>query len=551
MKNLITLVMMQLKEKLNLKRTKADGNKIFNTVISILGEILKFVIITAMCGAVLFFVDFLGLFSLTGGIPASVMSMLFSIMLLLSVFSCTLGLTKAMYFSRDNAILLTLPCNPLQVYLSKFIIFFIFELKKNFSFVVPLFFAYFITQGYAWFFYPWLIFCYIFISLLTVSLGALLSIPGMWISNVFRQHRYLQIGTIVVTVAAAIFALFYAISLIPPHIDLRADWPKIFWAIQGVLSAYVTRLTPLYNLTRIMLGDMQNFQHILPLGPTLLRLLVVIGITAVLFVLGLLIVQPLFYKMASTPFEYLKKAVKPKQNKKINSKLSPIFTELLKSFKDSGRMFSNVAIMISTPILIFFLNKVFFAMNTKEFGDYLVTTFNILIILLISLNANTYASSIFSRDGRSAYLIKVQPTNPAMLLASKLLPNTLFCIVSFAITFVILLVSTNLSTTDSIFLILSIFFIYFAHLMFCAQCDIMNPQTEIYATMGEHENDPNEAKATVSAFLISFLVAIATLLLLSEGRGMVFEKLFFVGLALCIYETWMFFSKIKLYYKEK
>ena len=87
--------------------------------------------------------------------------------------------------------------------------------------------------------------------------------------------------------------------------------------------------------------------------------------------------------------------------------------------------------------------------------------------------------------------------------------------------------------------------------MFCAQCDIMNPQTEIYATMGEHENDPNEAKATVSAFLISFLVAIATLLLLSEGRGMVFEKLFFVGLALCIYETWMFFSKIKLYYKEK
>ena len=551
MKNLITLVMMQLKEKLNLKKARPDGNKLFNAVVAVLGEVLKFAIITAMCGVVLFFVDFLGLFSLTGGVPATVMSILFSVMLLLSVFSCTLGLTKAMYFSRDNAILLTLPCKPLQVYLSKFIIFFIFEVKKNFSFVVPLFFAYFITQGYPWFFYPWLVFCYLFISLLTVSIGALLSIPGMWISNVFRQHRYLQIGTIMITVATAIFALFYAISLIPPHIDLRADWPKIFWAIQGVLSAYVTKLTPLYNLTRIMLGDIQNFVHVLPFGPTVLRLLVVIGITGVLFVLGLLIVQPLFYKMASTPFEYLKKAVKPKQNKKLNRKFSPIYNELLKAFKDSGRMFSNVAIMISTPILIFFLNKVFFAMNTKQFGDYLVTAFNILIILLITLNANTYASSIFSRDGRSAYLIKVQPTNPALLLASKLLPNTLFCIVSFAITFVIMLVSTNLSSTDSLLLILSIFFIYIAHLMFCAQSDIMNPQTEIYATMGEHENDPNEAKATVTAFLISFVVAVVTLLLLNEGRGMVFEKLCLVGLALCVYEIWLFFSKIKLYYKEK
>ena len=55
-------------------------------------------------------------------------------------------------------------------------------------------------------------------------------------------------------------------------------------------------------------------------------------------------------------------------------------------------------------------------MNTKETGDYMVIAFNILIILLVALNANTYAASIFSRDGRSAYLIKVQPTDPALLL---------------------------------------------------------------------------------------------------------------------------------------
>ena len=551
MKNLITLVKMQLKEKLNPKQAKADRGRAFNQIVSILGEILKFAVITAICAVVIYFIDILGIFSLTGGVPATVMSILFSIMLLLSVFSCTIGLTKAMYFSRDNAILLTLPCKPIQVYLSKLVIFSIFELKKNFSFVVPMFIGYFITQEYAWYFYPWLIVCYVFISLLTVTIGALLSVPGMWISNVFRQHRYLQIGVIVATVSAAIFALFYGISLIPPHIDLRADWPKVFWMIQGVLRDYSTKLAPLYDLTRLILGELHGLDTVLPLGPTALRMLILVGTSAVLFVVGLLLVQPLFYTMASKPFEYLKKQVDAKPNKRVNASVAPLYTELLKAYKDSGRMFSNVGIMISTPILVYFLNKVFFAMNTKPLGDHLVISFNVLIILLITLNSNTYASSIFSRDGRSAYLIKVQPTNPVVLLFAKLIPNTLFCLVSFVITFVILLVSTKLTLIESLFLILAIMFIYFAHLMFCAQSDIMNPQTEIYATMGEQENDPNEAVATISAFIISFVVTAATLLLLIEGEGAVYTKLLIVGLALCIYETWLFFSKVKLYYKEK
>ena len=79
----------------------------------------------------------------------------------------------------------------------------------------------------------------------------------------------------------------------------------------------------------------------------------------------------------------------------------------------------------------------------------------------------------------------------------------------------------------------------------------MNPQTEIYASVGENENDPNEAKATVTAFIISFLVAAASFMLLLEDTNSVFIKLMLVGLALFAYEGWLFLSKVKLYYKEK
>ena len=190
-------------------------------------------------------------------------------------------------------------------------------------------------------------------------------------------------------------------------------------------------------------------------------------------------------------------------------------------------------------------------MNTDTFGDQLIVASNLLIILLIALNANSYAACVYSRDGRSAYLIKVQPKNPMTLIVAKITPTALFCTASLITTFVILTQTTNLSFIDCTLLMLSVILIYFAHLCYCADLDIMNPHTEIYAAMGEHENDPNEIKATAWAFAVSFIVAGATLLLLLENNGEVYLKLLICSAAAFAYRAYRFTSDVKLYYKEK
>ena len=100
-------------------------------------------------------------------------------------------------------------------------------------------------------------------------------------------------------------------------------------------------------------------------------------------------------------------------------------------------------------------------------------------------------------------------------------------------------------------LVLALFLIYAAHMFYCAEMDIMNPQAEIYATVGSYDNNPNELKAAISAFLVSFVSAAAVLLLLVEGRPGVYFKLFLVGLLAVSCCAWSFYSKVKLYYKEK
>ena len=140
MKNLVILVKMQLKQRLNFKRFEIENVTLFHVIFSIVGEILKFALVTALCAAFLIACDLLPIFSPTG-VPAPIeaISIVFWAMLAVSVVSCTVGLTNSMYYSRDNAVLLTLPCLPVQVYLSKLIIFFIFELRRNLSFIFTLF----------------------------------------------------------------------------------------------------------------------------------------------------------------------------------------------------------------------------------------------------------------------------------------------------------------------------------------------------------------------------------------------------------------------------
>ena len=552
MTNLLILVKMQLKEQFNIKRGSLKDVGVFKLVMTVLVELLKFALVTVLCGAFLFITNYLGLFSVTNTIPASVMSIVFYAMLAVSIVSCTVGLTNSLYLARDNAVLLTLPCTPIQVYLSKLIIFFIFELKRNLSFIVPLFFAYYFLSGFPVGMYFWMLFCAILISLFTVSLGALLSIPGMFVANAFRQRKLLQGIVLATLVTAVTVALFAGIAMIPANIDLVATWQNTCRQVQNVLAAYKTNFAPLFNATKMMLG-VENFPYIeFPIGAIALRALIVLAVTAALFGTGLLCVQPLFYKMASKPLEHLKRRARPKKNVVLPPWLSAIWSEILTAMKSPDRLFFNVAMLISPSMLIFLLNKIMAKMDTSARGDNMVIAFNILVILLLVLNANTYASSIYSRDGRSSYLIKTQPTSYYTLLIAKLVPSTLFVGASLIGSMVIMFNTLALPKGSTIMLIVSIVAIYLAHLFFCAELDLMNPKYQLYASMGASENNPNEATATVTAFLVSFGVAAVMFLLMMESTSpFVFVKLLIVALAVLAWRLTLLLRNIKLYYKEK
>ena len=135
MHSLKTLVVMQLKDKLDLSWVKNKKLVIRNLVFFI----LKFLIVASITAVILVFSEKLGLFRRYEA-PVVVILVL-SISILLSLLTCTMELVKNLYFSEDNKVLITLPVKANRIFVSKLFVYFIYEMYKSFSFLVPITFS--------------------------------------------------------------------------------------------------------------------------------------------------------------------------------------------------------------------------------------------------------------------------------------------------------------------------------------------------------------------------------------------------------------------------
>ena len=548
MSGLKVLTMMQLKDKIDMSYLKSVKKTIFKVVMSI----VKFGVITALIWLGFYLLDFLNLVSLLPGIPQEFLSILFTLMLILSMIVCTYGLMKSLYFGKDNQLLLTLPVKRATIFTSKLVVYYFYELIRNLTFMLPLLVAYALINSMSISFWLWLIPAYFVLTAVPVVVGALLSIPAMLIAIILKNNKWLQYPLVVVSVAAIVLALVGIISVIPENFDLFGTWGTTFWKIQDFMNDFCETFLPFTFVVEFMVGSRYGIKNTMFTGAQLYTALVLILALAAILAVTYLVVRPLFFKMASVPFEFKKiKTNKLFQNSKKGPVRAIVGKESKMLLRDSGQLFALVAIAIALPISILLLNKIFAAMDTDLTGMNLAVAFNILMILLISLSSNARLSYIHSEEGASSYLNKTIPQPFIKLLFSKLVINMLTMTVSILAAVIIFAQFQEYTFLQGLQLFTMIELLYLSHMLMSAEFDIMNPQTAHYQTTGGHSNNPNETKSTLFGFLISALFAYLTYFFITESSITIWFKLsIFAGIFFAI-RLWLYINKIKVYYKEK
>lgn len=665
--SLYTLVAMQLRNRIDLNFKRDLKGALTKLIIGI----LLLVGVTALITVVFTVLKLLRVFG--DGLPVSLFNIFFFFILFLNIISCLGRLTNSLYFSADNQVLLSYPVKGSTIFLSKLIVFFVLELVKNFTFLVPLFLAYGISHNISGAFYPWMILCFFILALLPVAIGSLLSIPYLYIKLFFKKHQNTETIIVLAILIAITVGIFYAVNLIPDNLDIANHWQTDYLpAITNFTRQIETYLAPLVFLSGLIFGYKAggiNDARNLPIftNQTWLILLVIIAIYLALFAIAYFVVQPLFYKMSSKPFEYSKqyinhnykiptsklgqlyktafvpvledkKLTKVEKNQLIsefkkylrilnkeeklfirgkvderrisrflkkyipnykfvkvgineyleseklgyvidynydipsltlvydkgvvhfraydpnhlssknyskNKVVSQLFKDVLIDLRTPGAVVNYFLLFIVTPLAVLILNKFYAAMSVSKFGGDLTIFFNVLIIGMILLASNVTMASVYSREGKTSYLLRASPSNYLGALTLKLILRAIITTSSLIFAVVIYSEHCPIDYLNPTLLFFGIWFVYIAHLIWSAELDFMKPMDRLYAEVGEGAvSNPNETLSGILSIVISLAFAALTYFFVKENAFNGFIKIFLIALAFLIARVVLFILKI-------
>ena len=561
MKQLFQLTLFQLKDKIDMSWMKSKKTLIQTIVFGF----LKFALVVAIVFAVLFALSYVGFISKYQDV-LPLFTMFLSVITFLSLCSSTYNLTKSLYLADDNKVLITFPVNANKLFFSKLFVYFFYELKKSFLLLIPGVFGFllFETLGFkgrelSALTLLWMIIPIILLVVIQVLLSAVISIPFMYVYRLFKRNQIFDLIVVGAVVAAFIIAVINLINLIPDDIDLDRQWPSMVNGFENFIVTFDRFAYPINWYSRVFFGESSSSGfHYQLVGYTFLKTLIVIGVIGLLTLFAFLLIRPVYFKMIYKTFEFDKNLqLAAKKNVKHKKYVTFANKEFKLSFRDFDVSGSYIAIYIIVPILLFFMDRVISAISTSMRGNNIAIAVNALLTILPLLASNSTIATLYSKEGRTAYLTKSNPVNPFIPLTSKLLFNLLFCVPSIVACAIIFANFSGLGVLIAVLFSVSVLLIQYAHIFYCAAQDIMNPQNEVYATTGNDFNNPNEAKATVMAFVGSFVLTVVLYFMLVESMNLhenylsAFIRLLIIAAVLFAGFLYLFIKKIQAFYYEK
>lgn len=540
------LVYMQLRDKLDFSFMQSKRSFIIKIALGI----IKFALITAIFFLLFFVCNLLSIFRPMGIIPDTVVNVIFVIIQLMSLITCTAGLVNVLYMTADNKVLLTLPASSTTVYISKLFVYYIFELKRNLTFTLPVFLAYGIINGAVWYYYPWAILCFIPVSLLPVALGAVLSIPALMVITFVKNFKWLQFSLVVLFSGLIMFGIVRLIGKIPENINIMGQWGTIFWGVQNFLTDFSNFFNPYYCLTRMIVGGTLRIGSKLFALDTFIIFFVFLAVLSVILGLSFLVAKPLFVKMASRQFEFEKAIVPPKKNKLHKKYLAPYVESAVMNLRSTRFLISTLIQLALPTIAILLLNKVYAAMNTNYEGQLMTKTFNFLVMLIILVSFNNEYATVYSKEASARNLLKTRPINPVYILFGRI-SIRIFAILISVISLVVGYIAVSDSAVSEIVLMgIITALIAFSHLLWSAELDVMHSYADQYATVGLQFDSPNERNATLIGFFLSALFTFLYYFFADRGTVRSLVILLIIAVLFTVYRTYSFITRTELYFVE-
>lgn len=532
--SLWTLIRLQLSEKLH---WKADASKAYK--VAQVAKRIGYMAVVFGLFALVFYLLFNVVHFLT---PSTDLFIFFvGILQLISIISCILNATSFLYTSKDNALLLTYPVKHETVYASKILCMYILELLKSLTLIFPIFMAYatIVSGVFSANFVIAAMFYAIFLPLIPVMLGAIISIPVVFLTKIFKQANWIKGFFSIVLFGGLIFLTVLIVRFIQDHSPIRIV------AMANTFNEGVKEFLKTGNNFTLY----ANFVGKGMMGETAgeiwknhgLMLAVIVG-TAVISVL---ISMPTFFKLASASAENAATKTRKSQNKAhSNTFITFLRKEVTLSIRNIGNFASDYAFLFAMPFVLIILTAIFVNIDRNELGLSMTYGFIGLISLVMLCASNTASATAISSEGSEFVLLKTAPGKTSNIIWTKLLVNFIISLVMTTVSFIILGIVLAPDIEKGLLDIGKVVLVYFyvclieiGLLLWSIQLDIVSPKLREFANAGSKTDIKNTSQSIIIGLIFSvvfsgilILVFILTLPIWAKAILLILVALIFVGL---------------------
>lgn len=526
------LTLMQMGEKFRLIREKNKKKLAFSLFLAIVG-------IVAITAGLTFALSFLnGTFQLKPSEDMFVTVVLFT--QILGIMTCLGSMLSVLYTSRENTILLAFPCKYSEIFISKIVVFAIEEFKKSFFFTLPFLIAFGINAGGIayWLQTPlvWIMMC-----LIPVFLGALLSIPCIYVKRFLENNVWLYAIVLAVILVGSFVFIIMVLSKVPTPIQLVAIYGKFITFVEKAFAT-VNKFSLWYTFMGKMVFGRQVYLYL----PVMLIVFAAFG------ALCFLLAMPFYFKAVSSATEHSRM----KKHKVRHPKLQGLFFTLLRKefklfFRSSKSVTSAIMVVLIFPIISYVLNFILAAINTNTLGDIMTIAFNIMITLSLLGTHNANCAMEISKEGSEFAVLKAAPSNTMIITWAKVVVAAVVDIVAIITTIVMLVVTTELNAVDLTLMSLMMLIVSLGHIFWSFQMDITNPKINDYAVKGDNVVDnSNVAKSIAVGFGIATVMGLVTMFMMLEGMVSGWIKMILIALAFLGARLYLYNSNLKVYFDD-
>lgn len=448
---------------------------------------------------------------------------IFAIALLLTqvialVFA-TSNIINKMFMNNDNNLLLSMPISFNNLFIAKVLTVYVSELIFNIIYIFPIFAALGVIFGLGFGYFIGIIILLPFISILPIAVGALFSVPIMFVVKYFKSHPIFTIFVALISIIG-IFVVYMllvsnvsgAFNLADKQIENAVEINFKIYDIGGSLFYCTYIMRALINFAKTV--SIANFFKYF-------GILLAYFVGSIIVLLPCLILIKNFFLKIITMNEQVAviktKKTKEKHFKRRSQFGQLLYNEFMSVIRSPNELFKYFLITILMPIIVFTYDYILKDIEVNLTGNILKYASHYFVVSITCCLSSMVSSIAISRQGGLFYMIKSQPIDYKKQISAKVLFNSLVTITMLIITMIVGIITDIVPIQVTILSTITGIFITIGHVCHSIDFDLRSPSLNWYDVSDISTISKSTALSVVLGLVISSVLFVVTYVFFDEN----------------------------------